>query len=245
MSPCLRRLRWVGAVVLIAVAGCSGPKVTTKSAPQIQQYRIHKIAVVPFETMSTPQAFHSNDPLLSVPEGVRRSDISVSVPPNTETYPRLTQSVPQSASRIITNLVWTKLKDKPGLEVISPDEVRKSIEKGYRDKDGESLEAIGQKIATRMDADAALVGTVLVYQERVGSRLGANPPATVGFEMKLIGNDGTLIWEGNYYERQRPMSEDLWGFIQRYGAFITADELAAYGSERLAQEFPFGGREKE
>ena len=141
-------------------------------------------------------------------------------------------------------MVWTKLKDKPGLEVISPDEVTKSAGKLDRDKDAESLEAIGSKITTRMDADAALIGTVLVYQERVGSRVGASPPATVGFEMRLIANDGAVIWEGNYYERQRPMSEDLWGFIQRYGAFVTADELAAYGSEKLAQEFPFG-REKD
>jgi hypothetical protein len=232
-------------MVLIVLGGCSGPKVTTKTAPQIQQYRIHKIAVVPFETTSTPQVLQPNSPSMSVPEGVRRSDISVAVPPNTETYPRFTQEVPQAASRIITNLVWTKLKDKPGLEIISPDEVIKSAGKLYRDKDAEPLEAIGKKIATRMDADAALIGTVLVYQERVGSRLGASPPATVGFEMKLVGNDGAVLWEGNYYERQRPMSEDLWGFIQRYGAFVTAEELAAYGSDRLAREFPFGGRIKE
>jgi hypothetical protein len=67
----------------------------------------------------------------------------------------------------------------------------------------------------------------------------------VGFEMKLIAPDGAVIWEGNYYERQRPMSEDLWGFIQRYGAFVTAEELAAYGAEKLAQAFPFGGPAQE
>ncbi len=244
MSSCRHRAPLVWAVVLLIAAGCSGPKVTTKSAPQIQQYRIHKIVVVPFETTSTPQVIHPNDPQLSVPEGIRRSDISVSVPPNMETYPGFTQAVPQSASQTVTNLVWTKLKAKPGLDVISPDEVKRSAGKVYRDNEAAPLEVVGQKIATRMGADAALVGTVRVYQERVGSRLGASPPATVGFEMRLIANDGAVIWEGNYYERQRPMSEDLWGFIQRYGAFVTADELAAYGSEKLAQEFPFG-REKD
>ena len=58
---------------------------------------------------------------------------------------------------------------------------------------------------------------MLVYQERVGSRLGADPPAAVGFEVKLVASDGMVLWEGNYYEKQRPMTEDFVGFIQRSG----------------------------
>jgi hypothetical protein len=241
MIPCGRRPWWIALATLVVFQGCSGSKVTTKSAPQIEQYRIQKIAVVPFETSSTPQALDLNGSSLSVPAGAKRSDISVAVPSITETHPRLTQGIPPSVADKVTDLVWSKLKSKSGLEVISPALVRKSVGEINRAKNAESLEGLGQRIATRLGADAALIGTVLVYQERVGSRLGANPTATVGFEMKLIGNDGAVIWEGNYYERQRPMSEDLWGFIQRYGAFVTADELAAYGSEQLAREFPFGG----
>lgn len=86
----------------------------------------------------------------------------------------------------------------------------------------------------------ALIGKVLLYQERVGSRLGADPPAAVGFEVKLVAPDGLVLWEGNYYEKQRPMTEDFRGFVQRYGMFVTADELAAYGASELAEAFPFG-----
>ena len=228
-------------VILVIFQGCSGNKITTKSAPQIEQYRIQTIAIVPFETSSTPQPADLNGPSLSVPAGVKRSDISVAVPSATDVHPRFAQPVPPSAGEKVTDLVWSKLKNRSGLEIIPPGRVRKSLDEMNRAKQGESLESLGQQVAARLGADAALVGTVLVYQERVGSRLGASPPATVGFEVKLVGNDGAVIWEGDYYERQRPMSEDLWGFIQRYGAFVTADELAAYGSEQLAQEFPFGG----
>ena len=80
-----------------------------------------------------------------------------------------------------------------------------------------------------------------MYQERVGSRLGADPPAAVGFEVKLVAPDGMVLWVGNYYEKQRPMTEDFAGFIQRYGVFVTAEELAAYGAAELADVFPFGG----
>jgi hypothetical protein len=241
MIPCSRRTWWIILVMLVTIQGCSGAKVTTKSAPQIEKYRIQKIAVVPFEASSTPQAFNLNGPSLSVPAGAKASDISVAVPPTTETHPRLAMGVPPSAADKVTNLMWSKLKNKSGIEVISPAQVGKAAAEVKRAENAESLEALGQRIASRLGVDAALIGTVTVYQERVGSRVGASPPATVAFEMKLVGNDGAVIWEGNYYERQRPMSEDLWGFIQRYGAFVTADELAAYGSEQLAQEFPFGG----
>ena len=79
-----------------------------------------------------------------------------------------------------------------------------------------------------------------MYQERVGGRFGASPPATVGFEVQVVAADGQVLWEGNYYEKQRPMTEDLMGFIQRHGMFVTAEELAIYGVDHMLLEFPFG-----
>jgi hypothetical protein len=95
-------------------------------------------------------------------------------------------------------------------------------------------------VAKQLKADASLIGQVRVYRERVGGRFGASPPATVGFEAKVVAADGQVLWEGNYYEKQRPMTEDLMGFIQRRGVFVTAEELAAYGVEHMLNEFPFG-----
>ena len=98
----------------------------------------------------------------------------------------------------------------------------------------------GASMAKQLNADASLIGQVLVYQERVGSRLGASPPASVGFEVKVVAADGQVLWVGNYYERQRPITEDLMGAIHRWGAFVTAEELAQYGVDELMKEFPFG-----
>ncbi|MEO5865141.1 MAG: hypothetical protein ABIQ79_08915, partial [Nitrospiraceae bacterium] len=95
-------------------------------------------------------------------------------------------------------------------------------------------------VAKQLKVDASLIGQVSVYQERVGGRFGANPPATVGFEAKVVAADGQVLWEGNYYEKQRPMIEDMMGFIHRWGMFVTAEELAAYGVEHMLLEFPFG-----
>ena len=229
-------------VFALVIAGCSGKKVTTKLLVQPDKYRVQKIAIVPFETISTPQALNLEGPSFSVPDGAKRSDISVAVPSATEVPPRTVSKVRASAADTVTDLVWNKLK-RYGLVCRRSLLNRhgtfcRTLRLGMPDQ---SAGEVAPKVAERLGADAVLIGKVAVYQERIGSRLGANPPAAVGFDMKLVARDGTVLWEGNYYERQRPMSEDVWGFIQRRGAFVTADELAEYGAEQLAKEFPFGG----
>lgn len=229
-------------LIVLSVAlttGCSGTKVTTKSSAQAGKYQVHKIVLIPFETMVTPQAIETSAPSLPVPSGVRRSDMVMGVPPTTEQAVRQTNLVPPGAGEKITELMWAKLKVKPGLQVISPRDAMGAA----RDISGGAAPAETvppHKIAQRLKADAALSGKVLVYQERVGSRLGADPPAAVGFEVKLVASDGMVLWEGNYYEKQRPMTEDVLGFVQRYGMFVTAEELAAYGATELAEALPFG-----
>ena len=164
--------------------------------------------------------------------------MSIAAPPTTDQYARRTHLVPSAAGEKITELMWTKLKSRVGLRVLSPIEAVAAARELAGGAGSETVPA--QKIAQRLGADAALSGKVLVYQERVGSRLGADPPAVVGFEVKLVAPDGILLWEGNYYEKQRPMTEDFVGFIQRYGMFVTAEELAAYGAAELAEAAPVG-----
>ncbi len=226
-------------LAMVFIVGCSGTKVTTKASAQAGKYSVHKIALIPFETLATPQAVETSGPSFPVPSGARRSDMAVGVPPTTDRVARRTHLVPPVAGEKITDLMWAKLKAKPGLQLLSPKEAVGAA----RDLSGGAASAEpapAHKIAQRLGADAALSGKVLVYQERVGSRLGADPPAAVGFEVKLVAPDGMVLWEGNYYEKQRPMTEDFVGFVQRYGVFVTAEELAAYGAAELAEAFPFG-----
>ncbi len=226
-------------MVVLLLAGCSGTKVTTKASSHLGKYQVQKIAIIPFETMTTPQVVESSWPSFPVPSGARRSDMSVAVSPTTDQYARRTHLVPPAAGEKITELMWAKLKTRAGLQVLSPKEAAVVAREPVGGAAPGTVPA--HKIAQRLAADAALSGKVLVYQERVGSRLGADPPAVVGFEVKLVAPDGVVLWEGNYYEKQRPMTEDFVGFIQRYGMFVTAEELAAYGAAELANAFPFGG----
>ena len=226
------------ALVLIVV-GCSGSKVTTKSSAELPRYQIRTIALVPFTTLATPQVRDIVDHTFSVPPGARRSDMAISVPPNTEQPLRQTVTVPTGAGDIVTQLLWSRLRSRQWVTVHAPSEAAKALA-----SPATSQSSAGQlpavTVAKQLKADASLIGQVLVYQERVGGRFGASPPATVGFEAKVVAADGQVLWEGNYYEKQRPMIEDVMGFIQRHGVFVTAEELAIYGVDHMLLEFPFG-----
>lgn len=232
----------VGLAVL-AVGGCSGSKVTTKASSDLSRYQIRTIALVPFTTLATPQVRDVVDQAFTMPSGARRSDIAIAVPPNTDQLVRETVTVPASAGDSVTQLLWSRLRARQGVTVLAPSEAANILaSQSTTQSPAGQLPAVA--VAKQLKADASLIGQVLMYQERVGGRFGASPPATVGFEAKVIAADGQVLWVGNYYERQRPMIEDVMGFIQRRGMFVTAEELATYGVEHLLLEFPFGTGEE-
>ncbi|ULA63831.1 MAG: hypothetical protein LZF86_110531 [Nitrospira sp.] len=248
MSVALSPVSRIGLVCLagslLAVTGCSGSKITTKASNELPRYQIKTIALVPFTTISTPQLRDQGGRFLSTPQSVRGSDISLEVQSNVEPPLGQTVIVPGAAAERITQLFWTRLRNRAGVVVSSPSDVGKAAAMPSGDLSKSTPDMTAAAVAKRLKQDAALIGQVLVYQERVGSRLGANPPASVGFEIKVVAADGQVLWVGNYYERQRPMNEDFMGFIHRW-AFVTADELARYGVDEVLKEFPFGtGSEK-
>ncbi len=239
MNNTRRSIALVG-LALVVIAGCSGSKVTTKASAELSRYQIRTIALVPFTVLATPQVKDLVDPTLSAPPGFfRRSDLVMTAPLNTRQALYQTVTVPAGAGDIVTQLLWSRLKTRQGMIVLSPGEASRALTSQAASQSSAG-QPLAMTVAKQLKADASLIGQVLVYQERVGGRFGASPPATVGFEAKVVAADGQVLWEGNYYEKQRPMTEDLMGFIQRRGVFVTAEELATYGVEHMLDEFPFG-----
>ena len=105
---------------LLLFTGCSGAKVTTRASNELSRYHVKTMAVLPFTTIGTPQMRDQGDPYLSTPQGVRRSDISVGVQSNVEPPPRQTVTVPSSAAEKVTQLFWSRLRNRPGLVTVSP-----------------------------------------------------------------------------------------------------------------------------
>jgi hypothetical protein len=226
-------------ILMLAVVGCSGTKVTTRSSGELPHYQIRTIALVPFTTLATPQVRESVDQSIPVPQGARRSDMAIAVSPSTDQYIGQTVTVPVGAGATVTQLLWSQLRARQGVTVLSPSEASKALA-SHATPQMSAGQSQAVMVAKQLKADASLIGQVLVYQERVGGRFGASPPATVGFEVKVVAADGQVLWEGNYYEKQRPMIEDMMGFIERRGVFVTAEELASYGVKHMLLDFPFG-----
>lgn len=238
-----RTILMVSAVITASLAaGCSGAKVVTKSAPELSRYQVRSIALLPFSSIATPQASDNEDFYLPVPESVRRSAIGMGIPREADFLPKNTVVVPGYAAEKVTELFWGRLQDWKGVRVLAPGESAR-VDLGSDEVVEKTPEQSAALVAKRLNVDAALLGLVSAYQERVGSRLGAYPPASVGFQVSVVAADGQVLWVGRYYERQRPMIEDLIGFLQRW-AFVTAGELAEYGVDEVLKEFPFGGGER-
>ena len=99
---------------------------------------------------------------------------------------------------------------------------------------------MAREAGTQFGVDGALLGLVRTYREREGSKLGARP-AAVGFELYLIRtSDGMVLWTGDYFEEQKPLTEDVVGFFEKGGGFVTVDELAAFGVKKVLDTFPVG-----
>ena len=229
----------VVAVGFMVMGACAPAKVTTVASPALDQYQVRSVVVMPFERLATPQILDSLDTQVFVPSGAKRSDIQIAVPPAGKPIDRETTTVPAFVPEKISRIVYQKLKKRQGLRVIPPEESVAAMQASGNGGTGVSLEQKAKEVIKRTGADAALLGRVLVYRERDGSRWGAIP-AVVGFEVKLIASDGMTLWAANYYEKQRPLTEDLIGFWQHGCGFVTAEELAEYGAERIVREFPFG-----
>jgi hypothetical protein len=216
------------------MGACAPAKVTTVASPALDQYQVRSVVIMPFERLTTPQVLDSNDPEFHVPRGsgVRLSDIQIS--PSRRAPGHLdgqTVTVPAFVPEKVSQMVFRNLKKRQGIRAVSFE--------GVADTSNVPPEQAAKETIRKTGSDAALIGRVLIYRERDGSKWGANP-AAVGFEVKLIGSDGITLWTANYYEKQRPLIEDLTGFWQHGGGFVTAEELAEYGAERIVREFPFG-----
>jgi len=209
--------RWARALALAPLllngSGCGGTTAEVETIPTIEQYRIIRVAVLPFT-------------------------IAPATPGQGRGY-AAPAPLPGSADKL-TDLFYLKLNAREGLAVIPPQYVREAMGTMPEATSRASLQALGE----RLDVGAILLGAVVVYKERSGSAIGLNrseDAAEVGFGVRLVSvKDGATLWTGEYYERQRPLTEDLSGFLERGPRYVTVEELANSAVDHVLRKFPLG-----
>ncbi len=204
----------LAVIVAGVMSGCGGTTNEVITSPKIEQYRVVRIAVLPFTVMpKTP--------------GQGRGYAEPAPPP--------------IAAEKLAELFYRKLNAREGIAVVPLRYVREAMPAlPTLVVNRAQLRELGE----RLDVEAALEGTVEVYKERKGSAIGLDRPedaAEVGFTVRLVSvKDGEVLWTGDYYERQRPMIEDISGFLERGARYLTVEQLADSAVDHVLRGFPLG-----
>ena len=241
-----RQARWLSATFLLlwGCGACAPDTVSIKSHPHFVPRAISKIAIVPFRVVKRERgislAFRTPPPANLEHPQIHQSlgNVSGSSIPGRSRPVQVT--VPDAVPDMIRHMVYSQLRLKPRIQVIPPETVGQilgSQEGSARAQDRrETARLLGQQLAV----DAVLEGVIRVYREREGTKFAAHP-AAVGFEFRLVGaRDGEVLWVGDFFEEQKPLTHDFKGFLERGGTFVTAEELARTGVVRVLQSLSLG-----
>lgn len=98
------------------------------------------------------------------------------------------------------------------------------------------------QVGKKLEADFIFIGYLFRFEERIGSSLGVERPASVSFDLHLFRlRDEKMVWRGKFDETQKPLTENLLkigSFIRRKGSWLTAAELGSVGMDEMLGKLP-------
>lgn len=146
---------------------------------------------------------------------------------------------PPNARRELTDLIYQKLAVFPQLQVMPRHEVERATEREDFERDPM---ASALKIGEAFDVDGVVLGWVFRYEERIGSAISVEHPASVSFVIHLVGvKERCILWSGRFQETQQPLSENILrfaSFLRRKGTWRMAKGLASAGMDEVLVSFP-------
>ena len=217
----------------VIYTGCGSKYVVSAISPKWDTFKIEKIAAVPFACASAGDGYGLKSARVD-PEG--RVCYELESPVSGVSELRSAKVDPHAAA-LITGMVLRGMEEGGYTMIPFDDETKERLSpQGTLPID--VVKSVGEKTG----AGAVLTGVVTRYEEREGGPLGVRKPASIGFEVNLVRTtDGTLLWNGRYAETQKSLVEDLamfFTFLKRKGRWLTAEELARDGVERVLKTLP-------
>jgi hypothetical protein len=142
----------------------------------------------------------------------------------------------------LTRLLYQKMEDMGTFKVLPIEKV----EEGFSQIERRQYELRPMRssiqLGKALKMDFILIGVLFRFEERIGSSIGAEKPASVGFDVHLIRmKDEKMVWIGKFDETQRPLSENLFkigSFVRRKASWLTAEELSSVGMDEMLKRFP-------
>jgi len=98
------------------------------------------------------------------------------------------------------------------------------------------------QIGRELNLYAVVIGGVYRFEQRKGSALGAESPASAAFDAHLVRvADKKVLWSGRFDETQHSLSENAFKvttFIKGGAQWVTVERWAELGAESVLRTFP-------
>jgi hypothetical protein len=146
------------------------------------------------------------------------------------------------SQNILTRFLYEKMEANGIFKIIPMKKLEEALSTWERKHFEEKPIPSSIQVGKELNADFMIIGSVFRFEERIGSRMGVDKPASVGFDVHLFRlKDEKMVWVGRFDETQKPLSENLFeigSFFRRKGSWLTAEELASVGMDEMLRKLP-------
>ncbi len=146
------------------------------------------------------------------------------------------------SQNIVTRLLYAKIEALDKFKILPLEKIEEILTPSARKQFEENPVPSAIQIGKSLNAEFILVGYLFRFEERIGSPIGVEKPASVGFDTHLFRlRDGIEVWQGKFDETQKPLSENLFkigAFFRRKASWLTAEELASVGMDEMLRRLP-------
>ena len=147
-----------------------------------------------------------------------------------------------TGEKVLTKLMNEALQKKIDQKFVPGNEIQNEFKKISIDRNSDTPLGIAVQLGKGLHVDYIVVGVVWEYQERKGTKMSADEPASVSFSTFLVDVAAEKrIWRERYSKKQQSLSDNLLKaseFFKQGAKWLTAEELARHGVKKVLVTFP-------
>ncbi len=147
----------------------------------------------------------------------------------------------------LSSVLFEKVAKEKGFEMVSRRQALGTYSAIVTSDENTSMDAVTvfQIMGQTLRADAVLVGYIYRWKDRVGGDFGVESAASVAFDLYMIRPiDSKILWQSKFDKTQQSLSEnllDMGTFVKGGGKWMTAEQLAMIGLNKMVAEMPTAG----
>jgi hypothetical protein len=150
--------------------------------------------------------------------------------------------VPMRAESEVTTLFYRQLNRLGRCELIPLAQARAAAEGVDREAFRQDPRGVAQQFGEELGLYAVVMGGVYRFEQREGSALGVQRPASSAFDAHLVRvSDKKVLWSGRFDETQHSLSENLLkvgSFLKGGAQWVTVERWTEIGIESVLRTFP-------